>query len=80
MINAKKNPWLGGTANGYIGLFPEHSPAGDGVFVSVGCHTPYILRPRGDEKFMLVGECYVHGIMGGEAIGLNPDLQDIILA
>lgn len=80
MINATKNRRLGGTANGYIGLFPEHSQAGDGVFVLAGCHTPYTLRPRSDEKFKLVGECYVHGIMRGEAIGPNPDLQDIILA
>lgn len=80
MIHATKNRRLGGTANGYIGLFPEHSQAGDGVFILAGCHTPHILRPRGDEKFKLVGECYVHGIMGGEAIGPNPDLQDVILA
>lgn len=79
MINATKNRRLGRTANGYIGLFPEHSQAGDGVFVLGGCHTPYVLRPRGD-KFKLIGECYVHGMMGGEVTGLNPDLHDIVLA
>lgn len=80
MINATKNRRLGCTAGGYIGLFPEHAKTGDSVFVLSGCHTPYVLRLRGDKKFKLVGECYVHGIMGGEAIGPNPDLQDIVLA
>lgn len=80
MINATRNRRLGSTAGGYIGLFPEHVKTGDGIFILGGCHTPYVLRPRGDKKFKLVGECYVHGIMGGEAIGPNPDLQDIVLA
>lgn len=71
---------MGSTVGGYIGLFPEHSKTGDGFFVLSGCHVPFVLRPRGDKKFKLVGECYVHGIMGGEAIGPNPDLQDIVLA
>lgn len=80
MINATKNRRLGGTSSGYIGLFPEHSQPGDGVYVLHGCHVPVVLRPRGDNKFKFVGECYVHGIMGGEAIGPNPHLQDIVLA
>lgn len=80
MINATKNRRLGGTTNGYIGLFPEHSQAGDGIFVLAGCHLPFVLRSRDNKKFKLVGECYVHGIMGGEAIGPNPDLHDIVLA
>lgn len=80
MINATKNRRLGGTASGHIGLFPEHSRAGDGVFVLHGCHVPVVLRRRDDNKFKFVGECYVHGIMGGEAIGPNPRVQDIVLS
>lgn len=79
MINATKNRRLGGTASGYIGLFPEVSKAGDRVFVLNGCHVPVVLRPRGDNKFKFVGECYVHGIMGGVAVGPNPDVRDIVL-
>lgn len=80
MINATKNRRLGATAGGHIGLFPEHSQAGDVVFVLLGCHVPVVLRPRGDNKLKLVGQCYVHGIMEGEASGPNPALQDIVLA
>lgn len=78
MINATKYRALGGTANGYIVLFPEHAQVGDGVFVLAGCHTTYILRTRGDKKFKLVGECYIHGMVRAE-IELNPDLQDSIV-
>lgn len=80
MINATKNRRLGGTASGYIGLFPEHARTGDGVFVLKGCHVPVVLRSRRDDKFKFVGECYVHGIMEGEAVGPNADVQDIVLA
>jgi hypothetical protein len=80
MINATKNRRLGATMNGYIGLFPEHSQTGDGIFVLSGCQAPFVLRTRGDKKFKLVGQCYVHGIMGGEAVGPNPGLQDIVLS
>jgi hypothetical protein len=42
---------------------------------------PFILREDKDGFFMLVGECYVHGIMDGEAMKeqdmgtLSRDLQ-----
>ena len=36
---------------------------------------PFILRPKG-ENYQLVGECYVHGIMDGEAMkGVDPKTQ-----
>jgi hypothetical protein len=31
---------------------------------------PLVLRPWDDGKFLLVGECYVPGLMQGEAIEL----------
>jgi hypothetical protein len=36
----------------------------------VGGKMPFCLRPWGDQ-FLLVGECYVHGLMTGEAITTN---------
>jgi hypothetical protein len=42
---------------------------GDKVYVLFGAHTPYILRKDGQETFhQLMGPCYQHGLMDGEAI------------
>ncbi|KUI69259.1 Heterokaryon incompatibility protein 6, OR allele [Cytospora mali] len=60
---------FGLTSKGYFGLFPGHICEGDIVCIFRGCHVPFVLRPVKDDKFRLVGECYVHGIMHGEAMG-----------
>jgi hypothetical protein len=33
-----------------------------------GGNVPYLLRPVGEEKFELAGECFVQGIMHGEIL------------
>lgn len=50
-------------------LGPAAMQPGDVVAVFLGGPTPYVLRPVGDgsRKYMLVGECYVYGVMNGEA-------------
>ncbi|KAF7937289.1 uncharacterized protein EAE98_001603 [Botrytis deweyae] len=65
-----KNRRWGITRKGYFGLFPRYAEEGDVVYVMEGCDVPYLLREV-DEKnrFRLVGECYVFGIMDGEAVG-----------
>jgi hypothetical protein len=55
------------TQQGYIGLGPHIARHGDIVCVLLGAHVPFILRPVGDQ-YQLLGECYVHGIMDGEAL------------
>jgi hypothetical protein len=50
-----------------IGLVPELSEVGDKIFVLYGGQVPFILRPKG-EFYELIGECYIHGIMDGEAL------------
>ena len=61
------------TREGYIGLAPSRTTAGDLVCVIQGANVPFILRPTG-ENYVLVGECYCHGIMHGEAM-LRKDLE-----
>ena len=61
------------TREGYIGLAPSRTTAGDLVCVIKGANVPFILRPTG-ENYFLVGECYCHGIMDGEVM-LRKDLQ-----
>jgi hypothetical protein len=59
------------TANGYFGLAPQAARQGDIISILLGCSVPAILRPDDRERggcYRLVGECYVHGIMNGEAM------------
>ncbi|PQE08917.1 heterokaryon incompatibility protein [Rutstroemia sp. NJR-2017a WRK4] len=57
------------TQGGYLGLAPAASMAGDIIAVLPGCHTPLVLRREG-ERFRVIGEAYVHGIMAGELQGM----------
>ncbi|KAF5565494.1 heterokaryon incompatibility (het-6OR allele) [Fusarium phyllophilum] len=54
------------TGSGYLCMVPGNTRAGDQIALLHGGRTPYVLRKAG-EKWRIVGECYVHGIMSGEA-------------
>ena len=64
---ASKNRIFAKTKKGYYVLGPKVSQPGDVVCVLFGGKLPFCLRPLGD-RYLLVGECYVHGLMNGEAI------------
>ncbi|KAE9367241.1 HET-domain-containing protein, partial [Stipitochalara longipes BDJ] len=67
------------TEENYVGLAPVKAKAGDHVCIILGCDVPFIVR-EDDGKYVLVGECYIHGIMDGEAMDLEKyKIQDIIL-
>ncbi len=53
--------------NGYMALVSHQAKEGDLLYALFGGSVLYVLRPKGD-RFMLVGECYVHGLMDGEAM------------
>ena len=55
------------TKQGKIGLGPTVLRDGDLCCVLFGAQVPFILRSTGD-KYKLVGEAYVHGVMKGEAM------------
>ena len=66
------------TRNGYIGMVPKKTEIGDVVVVLNGAQVPFVLRPAlsvvdgwVEGSYQLVGECYVHGVMDGEAFGLG---------
>jgi hypothetical protein len=50
-----------------LGLGPEITREVDIVAVLSGCDLPFVLRPEWGH-YKLVGECYVEGIMHGEAL------------
>lgn len=69
------------TNRGYLGYVSSESQIGDKICILFGSAAPYILRKSKEGFFMLVGECYIHGIMDGEAMkeldieGLSQDIQ-----
>jgi hypothetical protein len=65
---------LFGTRTGRVGIGPYSMRSSDLVVILKGGQTPYILRKKNDHH-VLVGECYVHGIMQGEAFGIDVPLE-----
>ncbi|KAH8746879.1 heterokaryon incompatibility protein-domain-containing protein [Hyaloscypha finlandica] len=55
------------TSHGHIGLGPETMSKGDVVCVLGGATMIHILRKTGDD-FVLVGDCFIDGLMNGEAV------------
>ena len=58
------------TANCYMGLGPTITEKGDLVCVLYGCPVPMVLW-RVDSGYLLVGECFVLGLMDGEALAAD---------
>lgn len=63
------NNFFTGTG-GYVGVVPPSAKVGDEIFVIVGCQQPLLLRkcPTGENKYFVVGECYVEGCARGEPL------------
>ena len=70
------------TEEGQMGLGPRLTRPGDLVCVLLGSQVPFVLRQVGDCS-VVVGECYCHGVMEGEAVrGLDEGkdvLQEFVL-
>lgn len=66
---ACKQRKFGRTKGGYYLLGPKVMKAGDIICVLFGGKMPFCLRPWGP-RYLFIGECYVHGLMGGESIDM----------
>ena len=57
-----------------LGLAPQLTKKRDLICILYGCSVPVVLRKHcageSDEHYSFIGECYVHGIMEGEAFDL----------
>jgi hypothetical protein len=52
-----------------MGLVPANTRSGDRIYVIFGADVPYVVRKtETDGNFTLIGECYVVGLMHGEAM------------
>jgi len=79
------------TEEGYMGTGPLSLVEGDQVYVLKGSNVPFILRPvnrpddaqrrsgvDGDLYCTMVGDCYCHGMMDGEAIRKLPEQAKLV--
>jgi hypothetical protein len=56
------------TSNGGIGLGPDNAITKDQIVILLGGRGAFVLRPLKSGQYHLVGECYLHGFMYGEAL------------
>lgn len=70
------------TREGYMGLGPRNIEPGDVVCILLGAQVPFVLRAV-DDGYMLLGECYCHGIMNGESVrqvdGGEAELREFVI-
>jgi len=64
---------------GLMGVVPAAAAAGDTIKIVSHSSVPLVLRRVSDGHYRLVGECYVHGIMDGKAIGRDVNCEAIVL-
>lgn len=63
------------TEGGRFGQTSNETLPGDRICVVLGAEIPYVLRPDEGGTFKLVGQCYVDGVMDGEALA-NDKFED----
>lgn len=62
------------TLKGCIGWVPLAARTGDIVSLMRGSPVPVIIRPvQRENLYLMIGQCYIHGIMDGEAVAGKED-------
>ena len=68
------------TSRGFIGLGPAAAQIDDEICLLLGGQVWYVLRTRKDGHHEFIGECYVHGMMDGQACEDESfSIRDIVL-
>lgn len=60
---------------GVVGLGPPVVETGDQCCLIAGGQVPYVLMPFSESSNLFVGECYINGIMNGEAVENHESLR-----
>ena len=56
------------TEDGRFGMVRREAEDGDLFCVILGAEVPYVVRPTGRGSYELIGDCYLHDVMNGEAL------------
>lgn len=78
-LNYGTRMFITDNAKAVLGTGPEGLCVGDVVCVLFGGQVPFILRPNPDGNYTLIGECYVSGIMHGEALDMGLEEREFLL-
>ncbi len=62
----------------FLGLTPEATKGRDIVAILYRLSAPVLMRQiqstsKGENVFVLVGECFIHGMIDGEALGFKEE-------
>lgn len=68
---------MGWAPDNMFGLTDAQTQRGDLIAIIFGCSTPIVIRPVGD-KYHVLGEAYVQGLMDGEATSLGFETQSFV--
>jgi hypothetical protein len=70
---------VGITSSERLTLLPREAEVGDVVSIFQGVNVPFVLRKSG-EHYRLVGSCYLHGMIDGQALEREEwQLHDIVI-
>ena len=67
------------TAEGDVGMVPQHTRAGDWICQIYGCSVPVVLRSAGTNMWKVVGAAYVHGLKPLSVGNIGPPSEEITL-
>jgi len=56
------------TTKGHRAIVPLAASPGDQICIFLGFPLPFVLRENSDDTVDVVGDCYAHGVMGGEVV------------
>lgn len=68
------------TGAGYLGLGPDSTRPGDIIAILFGSNVPFVLRRDRDDTFLIVGECYVYGMMDGQVMDGKRQSRNFVIA
>lgn len=66
------------TCGGRLVSVPVECQVGDRICIFTGSSMPHVLRACGGGGYVVGGECYVHGLMYGEALELEGCCEEVI--
>lgn len=56
------------TGPGFVGCAPSSARVGDEIAIILGAPMPFVIRRDVEDHYLLIGQCFILGLMNGEAM------------